>query len=125
MPVNFLDLPEPIEPDIKPPSPVVWAVLLVVAIAIGIALTLTLWPNDRSSQCWQFHTWMIGVPSICWCVLLAGRNQDVPGEILNLLKGDGSPLKLTTAGDGRASQLQIAFDHFKAQMPKLLEGTDE
>ncbi|KXV04318.1 hypothetical protein CR51_13825 [Caballeronia megalochromosomata] len=53
--------------------------------------------------------------------------NDTPlaGEVLNLLKGDGSPLKLTTAGDGRASQLQIAFDHFKAQMPKLPEGTDE
>ena len=42
-------------------------------MAIGVALTLTLWPKDRSPQCWQFYTWMLGVPSVCWAVSLAGR----------------------------------------------------
>lgn len=73
MPVDFVDLPESVTIEPKRPNPAVWAVLLVVAIAIGIALTLTLWPKDRSPQCWQFYTWMIGVPSICWVVVLAAR----------------------------------------------------
>jgi type VI secretion system secreted protein VgrG len=52
-------------------------------------------------------------------------DKPIEGEVMNLLKGDGSPLKLTTAGDGSASQLQIAFDHFKAELPKLLDGNHE
>jgi hypothetical protein len=73
MPVDFSYLPESVTLESKPPSPIVWAALLVLAVAIGVALTLTLWPKDRSPQCWQFYTWMLGVPSVCWAVSLAGR----------------------------------------------------
>jgi hypothetical protein len=73
MPVDFYNLPERVTLEPKSPSPIVWAALLVFAVAIGIALILWLWPKDRSPQCWQFYTWMFGVPSVCWAVSLAGR----------------------------------------------------
>jgi type VI secretion system secreted protein VgrG len=55
---------------------------------------------------------------------LDADGQPIHTEVLNLLKGEGGTLNLTTGADGRASLAQIVFDHFKAQMPQRLEGSN-
>jgi hypothetical protein len=73
MPVDFIDLP-PEEPiDARPPSPIVWGLLLALSIAAGVALTLLLWPKGRSTQGWQFFAWMFGVPVLVWACGFAVR----------------------------------------------------
>jgi hypothetical protein len=73
MAVDFFDLPSEETLDEEPPSPIVWGLLLVIAIAAGVALTLYLWPKNRSTQDWQFYSWMFAVPTLAWALSFAAR----------------------------------------------------
>jgi hypothetical protein len=71
MPVDFFNLPPETPNDATPPSPIVWGLLLVIAIATGVALTLFLWPKGHPTHDWRFFTWMFGIPTIVWACGLA------------------------------------------------------
>lgn len=73
MPVDFHDLPPEEPTDAKHPNLIVWSLLLVVAIAVGVALTLFLWPKGRSTHDWKFFAWMFGVPPLIWACGFAAR----------------------------------------------------
>ncbi|QCP53174.1 hypothetical protein FAZ95_29310 [Trinickia violacea] len=72
MPVDFLDLPAEEKLDARPPSPIVWGLLLVIAIAAGVALTFYLWPRNRPAHGWQFYGWMLVSPLV-WALCFAAR----------------------------------------------------
>jgi hypothetical protein len=72
MPVDFLELPGEEINDAKPPSPIVWGLLLVIAIAAGVALTLYLWPKGRPAHGWKLYGWF-GVAPLVWASCFAAR----------------------------------------------------
>jgi hypothetical protein len=72
MSVDFFDLPAEETLDAQPPSPIVWGLLLVIAIAAGVALTFYLWPKGRPAHGWQFYGWF-GVAPLVWALCFAAR----------------------------------------------------
>lgn len=72
MPVDFLDLPAEEPLDAKPPSPIIWGAVLVVAIAAGVALTFYLWPKGWPAHGWKFYGWF-GVAPLAWALVFAAR----------------------------------------------------
>ncbi|QCP53172.1 hypothetical protein FAZ95_29300 [Trinickia violacea] len=72
VPVDFLDRAHEEVNDAKPPSPIVWGLLLVIAIAAGVALTFYLWPKGRPARGWRFYGWFVVAP-LAWALCFAAR----------------------------------------------------
>ncbi|WP_322062446.1 hypothetical protein [Paraburkholderia sp. J63] len=72
MPIDFFDLPPEEANDATPPSPIVWGLLLVIAVAAGVALTFYLWPKGRPAQGWKFYGWFAVAPLV-WALGFAAR----------------------------------------------------
>ncbi|MGT2458949.1 hypothetical protein ACU4GI_39805 [Cupriavidus basilensis] len=73
MPVDFVNLPDRAEIQLRPPRMIVWTMIFIAFIACAVVLTLALWPNGVATQDWKFWVWMFAVPSLLYAIVLAVR----------------------------------------------------